>query len=149
MYDFNEYAYQSAGASHNTAEDNRLLVNANAEMSIIGSCFINPDAPREIVKAIPDFNWTCFALPSCQQLYMVIEDLDRRGQPINNLTVMDRGYELGIEVDTVYLTECTLSTPTALYVINHAEIVYRDHQKRRSARRHHGFHQHGRTRNRH
>ncbi|MEM7533465.1 MAG: DnaB-like helicase C-terminal domain-containing protein [Chloroflexota bacterium] len=135
MYDL-EYQYQdgyhsdSYHSDGDHVEEPKLLINARVEQLMIGACLIDPDTPRNIVKEIPEFNWACFGLPTCQQLYMIIEDLDRRNEPINTFTLEDRGRELGIEVDSIYLSECIMNTPTGLYATHHAEIVYRDYQRR-------------------
>lgn len=93
----------------------------DAEMSVLGAIFLEPDVINDIVF----LEARDFISARHQQIFRVMKWLDDRNQPIDITTVIElyMQHNKMDEVSISYLTELAVSCPTASNVVHYANIV--------------------------
>ena len=109
-----------------------LPCDIQAEMAILGSILIDPDAMSNLEFLQPDD----FFRERHAWIFQIMRDYHSQQPkvPIDFITICD-GLEARGQLDDIggaaYITELSISSPTALYAVNYAEIVAKYSQLRK------------------
>jgi replicative DNA helicase len=101
--------------------------NREAEEAVLGAVLINPDVLREISWLRADD----FYIHRNRWVWMAMLALDKKGIPVDLVTLGEEIERSSYDVQLPYLTSLLSQTPTSLHAGHYAEIVS-DHARRRN-----------------
>jgi len=122
------------GPAWEVAEDTLTLpVDKEAEMAVLGSAMIDPDANMRLPTVIDEVD---FFYSAHKIIYAVLVSLANRGQPAADYLLMIDELERLKELDNIggpaYIVSLMANTPTAIYIDHYAGLVKRHAYARRA-----------------
>jgi len=117
-----------------TAKEQREPSNLDAEKAVLGGCLIDPDAIAPVAGVLRAED---FYDDSCRWAWEAVLSLYRAGEPVDQLTVMDRMASAGT-LDAAgglgFLVGLTAEVPTSVHTNHYARVVERAATRRRLIR---------------
>jgi replicative DNA helicase len=107
-----------------------IPANIEAEIAVLGSCLIDPDAIQRIVTLKAED----FYRERHGWIYQAMRELTDKGMPVDFITLsnlLEKQQRLEDVGGPAYLTDLISSTPTAMYVEHYAGIIRNDALRRR------------------